>query len=462
MRVLFIYPVPQERFQILRFQQGIGSISAVLKKAGHETDLLIVSTVDRDQIGRRVTAFRPGLVALSLTSGFFRMGTEIAGIVGKEHRIPVILGGVHPTLCPEDSIAVEGVSAICRGEGEYPMLEFCAALEGGGDPTGIQNLWVKKGDGIFRNDIRPLIADLDSLPFPDREIFRFGDMIKVYAEAEFMGSRGCPYKCAYCVNHALVELYRGKGAYVRFRSVDNLLNEVAQVMERFPGIWHLGFHDDTFTLNPRWLKEFAEKYPARCKKPFWCNATASSITPEVVGLLKQAGCMEVRIGVESGNDKIRKEILQKDVAREEIVRAFSLLREGGVATYAFNMVGLPYETPETLQETIRLNQEIRPKNVFCSVFQPYPGTKAYEICRDNGWITGKAVGSYFEADYTIEQPTISRREVLFYYDIFRDIVRWPRLTWLIVFLARIRVTRTKSLWNAWRRVVAIAKQMFNR
>ena len=119
------------------------------------------------------------------------------------------------------------------GEGEHPLLELCETLgAAGGDPARIPNLWVKHKGQVVRNEIRPLIADLDALPYPDRDLFPYQYLLNDYYEAEFMGSRGCPYGCAYCVNHALIELYRGRGPYVRFRLVGNLLGEIEQVARR--------------------------------------------------------------------------------------------------------------------------------------------------------------------------------------------------------------------------------------
>jgi len=139
------------------------------------------------------------------------------------------------------------------------MKELCQALaQEGGDPTRIANLWVKHGGKVTRNELRPLISNLDVLPYADREVFHFEKLLATFYEAEFMGSRGCPFQCAYCVNHTLMELYRGKGPYVRYRSVDNLLEEVKQVVARYPGITIIGFHDDTFTLNKLWLQDFAQ------------------------------------------------------------------------------------------------------------------------------------------------------------------------------------------------------------
>lgn len=460
MNILFIYPVPLPQFQILRFQQGIGSIAAVLKQAGHRVRLLITPQFDIGALDSAVREFKPDLAALSLTSGFEPMGRAITAHLARNHQLPVVWGGIHPTLQPEESLAVEGVFAVCAGEGEYPLLDLCAALEAERDPTAIANLWFKHDGVIIRNPLRPLIADLDSLPFPDRDIFNFNNLLKGFPEAEFMGSRGCPYQCAYCANHALADLYRGRGRYVRFRSVDRLLAEIEEVTRNYPAIEWLGFHDDTFTLRPVWLREFTAKYPARFHHRFWCNATAASIDEETVKLLKQAGCWEVRIGVESGNDHIRMEVLRKKVSREEIVRAFRLLREAGIRRYAFNMIGLPYETPATIEDSIRLNQEIRPDAVFCSVFYPYPGTHARKICEANGWLNRTTVGSYFESDYALDQPTITARQIRYYHNIFRDLARYPRLAPVIRALGRIPVTHSRSLWNALRRIQAKCAELW--
>jgi radical SAM superfamily enzyme YgiQ (UPF0313 family) len=122
------------------------------------------------------------------------------------------------------------------------------------------------------------------------------------------------------------------------------------------------------------------------------------------------------------------------------------------------MVGLPYETPETVERTIALNREVRPKELFCSVFFPFPGTHTLQICQDNGWITPRTVSSYFEGDYALEQPGITREQVIFYKDIFVHLVRHPRLDWWFRFLRGTHVTPTKTLWNLWRRFKAKKKE----
>ncbi len=452
MKILFVYPVPPSRFQIPRFQQGVGMVSAVLRQAGHETALETVDRFDPAALEAALARRGPDLVALSLTSDFFRLGAEITRWIAREKKLPVVWGGVHPTLAPEESMAVDGVFALCRGEGEEPMQELCAALASGGDPSGILNLWVRTPVGIARNPLRPLLGNLDALPYADRELFDFERLLSVLPEAEFMGSRGCPHHCAYCVNHALMGM--APGPYVRYRSVGHLLGEIEAVTRRYPAVRFLGFHDDTFTLRRDWLREFARSYSARFRYPFWCNATARSLVPEVVELLAQAGCYEVRIGVESGDERIRREVLNKNVSGEEIVQAFRRVRRAGMRTYAFNMVGLPTETPATMRETVALNRRARPDSVFCSIFQPYPGTRLYDLCREQGWLTGKSVQGYFSDDTVLDQPTVGAGAVRFQHRIFADLVRWPFLGPLIPAMARVPVGGGKTLLNVWRRLWA--------
>lgn len=461
MKILLLYLVPPERLQMHRFQQGLGTIAAVLKRAGHSVQLVYISKFAPLYYKTLISSFSPDMIGISVTTHAFPLACKISKWFAGNTKLPVILGGIHPTVCPEESIEAAGVFAICRGEGEYPMKELCEALSHeGGDPSRIANLWVKHGGKITRNELRPLISNLDVLPYADREVFHFEKLLAAFYEAEFMGSRGCPFQCAYCVNHSLMELYRGKGTYVRQRSVDNLLEEIRQVVARYSGIAIIGFHDDTFTLNKLWLQDFTQKYPHKINLPFWCNATAESITEAAAELLKKAGCYEVRIGVESGNDHIRMNALSKPVSRNAIIMAFNHLHAVGIEPFAFNMLGLPYETPETMEETVRLNQLIRPRHTFCSIFYPFPGTNVYRECKENGWLTPKNVSSYFESDYVLNQPTVTREQVLMYYSIFKDLVRWPRFAGVIKLLHRIPVTRRKSVWNLCRRIYAKINEAF--
>jgi len=457
MKILFIRPVPQLGEGYNGFHQGVGYISAVLKRAGHRTALLEPDKFDSHSVSKSIAGFKPDVVALSVTSNQTRLSGRIAEFVSQKHGKPVILGGAHPTVAPEESISLKGVFGLCIGEGEYPMLELADALEAGKDYMAISNFWFNKDGRVVKNDIRPLIGDLDSLPFPDREVYDYQKMIDVVdLGAEFMGSRGCPKNCPYCINSTLRGLFKDKGRYVRYRSVDNLLSEIESVRSKYSNVNYIGFHDDTFTVNRGWLEEFCHKYSKRIKLPFWCNARVDSVDKNTVELLKKAGCRRVHIGIESGNDYIRQKILKRNITKAQIAECFRLFKEAGIETSAFNMIGLPCEKAEMIEETISLNRLVKPDYAFISLFYPYPGTELRKLCQENGWISERFVESYFEPTTVLDQPSISSQEVEYYYKVFQPLIHHPAYDGLIRMLGGIKIWSRITLLDMIRTIRSLA------
>lgn len=431
MKVLFVYPCPPERYQEVEFQRGIASISAVLKRAGHRTTLLIVKKIDKTEIEKAVVQSAPHLIAITCTSNQMEKIEKIVSIIREPFDLKIVLGGVHPTLMPEASIAMDGIFAICRGEGEFPFLELVEALEKGTDYRGIQNFWFRENGEITKNPIRPLIGDLDALPFPDRDLFDYQKMIDTNHTAQFMAGRGCPYHCSYCINHNLIRLYRGKGKYVRWYSVDKVILEIKDVLARYEGIRQIVFHDDTFTLNKTWLRTFCSRYRKEISIGFICNIRADDADDDVVRMLKEAGCLQLRMGLESGNDHIRNRILERNQATGQILEAARLIKKHKIHFWTFNMVGLPCETEAAIRDTIQLNRAIMPDVVFISVFNPYPG-KLYDLCVQEGMITDKVNESYFCSDSTLRHPYLKKRDIEFFANIFEICVFHPKIGDLLI------------------------------
>ena len=180
MKVLFIYP--DICIASGRFQEGIGYMSAVLKKAGHSTSLLhIEKELSRKELWDSVGSFAPDLIGFSATTNQYPYVEQYAGWVKERFDVPIVCGGIHPTMSPEEVIADKHIDMVCIGEGEYPLLELADGLENGKNICGIKNLWVKEAGTVHRNEMRPLIANLDELPFPDRDLFRYGDMLETFS-----------------------------------------------------------------------------------------------------------------------------------------------------------------------------------------------------------------------------------------------------------------------------------------
>jgi len=443
MRVLLVYPLPARVEKHGMFNMGLASLSAVLKQTGHQTDLLATESVSPTRIESKLRSFAPGLIGVTTTTDQFPLARKLIACISKISSAPVVLGGIHPTVCPDESIAVPEVTAVCVGEGEGAILDIVERLRNGGDLTSIPNLWVKLPDGsMVRNPVRPLIENLDALPILDRDLFDYPRILLHGGDGlEVMASRGCPFPCTFCANHTLRELYRGKGKFVRYCSVKKVTEEIRLQIERFPEARFVTFHDDTFNLNKEYLRELCEIYAENVGLPFRCNLRADLLDEEVVSLLKKANCSSVWIGVEAGSDHIRNRLLKKGLSRDDLLRAFKLVRAAGIKTRAFNMIGSPEETKEDILETIQLNRQLSPDEVLApTIFRPYPGTALHEYCSQKGWISNRTVQGYGDSS-VLDQPSVSARELDYLQELFPYAVKQPRMAMLFRILAHARARR---------------------
>jgi len=436
--ILFINPVTPPNIVRVRVSMGVASLSAILKREGHKTALLCPSKFD-NSISEKIKSFKPDLIAVSTVSDQFDLAKEIIKSI---KHIPVIMGGIHATVATDECIKIPGVIGVCIGEGDEALPEFLRKYGNRKDYTDTKNFWFKENGKIIKNPLRPLIQNLDALPFPDREIFE-EHIPKENLILEFMASRGCPFQCNYCINKVLQGFYGIKG-YLRRRSVDNLLKEINQVLaeyklkhNRFPK--RLEFHDDLFTADKAWLKEFADKYKQQVNQPYAVNARIETIDEETVLLLKESGCVELKLGIESGNERIRKEMLNRHMTNHQIISCFSLCKKRNLPTSSFNMIGIPGETEKEIEDTINLNRIVKPSVVGVSVFRPYQGTYLYDYCKKNGYLTDRKVNSFYEGESIINLPTISKEKINYYYQIFQTAVYHPNLLPLVTFLVNLHL-----------------------
>ncbi len=354
---------------------GLMWISAVLKQHGHETRL--VSAFSPVQAAREVARLQPDVVGFHTLTGAHRFVLQAAAAIKQASpEVKTVLGGPHPTFFP-DIIEEPHVDFICQGEGEYAMLDLCNRLDSRGPLDDIPNLWAKTAQGIIKNDVRPLIEDLDSLPFPDRDLYHDCLGGKHQPVEYFMAGRGCPHRCAMCFNEKNMGLYKGKGRYVRFRSVDNLVAEIELVRQRYDNRT-IRFEDDTFTLKRDWVMEFLDKYERRIDLPFYSGTRADTLDEELTSALTRAGCYMVMFSVESGSERIRNDVLHKSISNEALYSAAEQLHAAGIPFQTTNIFALPGETVEEGFQTIKLNIEMKTDSPWCSVFQPYPSTAIEE------------------------------------------------------------------------------------
>ena len=280
--------------------------------------------------------------------------------------------GPHPTFSP-DIIQHPAIDVICRGEGEYAMLDIANTVDNSRELTSIPNLWAKVDKEIYKNEPRPLIEYLDTLPLPDREMYYKYPFFRQKKHKNFIAGRGCPFRCSFCSNNGFRSLYNGRGTYVRLRSPENLVEEIAKVKKDY-GLKTVFFDDDTFATSKEWLIQFAELYRKSVGVPFCCGINVKLLDKDRVNLLKQAGCIRVSFGIESGRKSLRETVLNKNITDEEIIRSAYFLKKYGIKFMTFNMIGIPGENVEDAFSTIKLNIKIRADYPRCSVLTPYPGT----------------------------------------------------------------------------------------
>ena len=414
MRVLFLYPNVN---LAPRINQGLAALSAFMKRHGHETSLLQFNSKSSLKGLAKIDSIRPDIICMSCCTNQWEIAKYMAEDIKKNHDIKIFAGGIHPTTCPESITETRAIDGICLGEGELPLLELVRRLSGGEPIDNVPSFWMRKGSEIIKNEIHLLVEKLDDLPIPDWSIF---DSPSIHDYPSFSFSRGCVYDCQYCVNSALREIYKGKGPYIRMKSVDRAIEEMRDKVDRYD-LKILNFDDDTFVKNRNWTIDFCSRYSREISRPFNCNTRPESISEEICAALKAAGGRTLLMGVESGDIEIRRKILRRPMTNGDIEKAFGIAHRAGLKTFSFNMVGIPGETAESFKKTVELNRSIKPDDMQLTLFTPYPGTPLGELCREKGYIRHKPTYGYFHYS-VLELPGFPRREIHKCYDRFEYLI----------------------------------------
>ena len=421
MKVLFIYS-NIGTMNVKHYPFPIGVLAAVIKHHGHEAQMLYLQDEPaEDELLGQIGAIDPDLIAFTVVTHQWEAVKRYVRIIRKSFQAPVICGGPHPTYLPDEVIAEPGINMVCIGEGEGAILDVLQRMASGGDLSSVPNTWVKNEQGdVFRNEIRPLVEDLDSLPFPDREIMDFQAVIdQCNTEPVFMASRGCPYNCTFCSNSAIKKLYAGKGSWVRKRSPENVIAEIRDLRSRYT-FDTLNFYDECFGYDRKWLRRFCDMYKTEFGYPFGCFIRAETMDRDGFKMLREAGLSLIYLGIESGNETLRRQVMNRKVSDQRIIQACRDAQAEGIQVWTYNIVGIPGETVDTIKEAMALNRLINPNFVSVSIFQPLPGTKLYDECVKNNYIT-RSYGSSFYDDSALDLPTIRYEDLISGFKAFQEL-----------------------------------------
>lgn len=334
----------------------------------------------------------------------------------KTHGVaaPIIWGGIQPTVEPEECL--EYADIVCLGEGEDALVELLDHMSKGDSYLETRNMWFRSRNGIIRNPMRPLEQDLDKIPLPDysceNHFIIHGDYIEaltadklVQFEGErfrakgktirypLMASRGCPYSCTYCCNSVYESLYF-KQKRLRWRSVDNVIDELQMIREKVGPLAFVHIVDDNFSAQPqKKLEQFCNRYQSEIGIPFSCQVSPLTITTEKMELLFNTGCAKVTIGIETGNERIA-EMYERGRFHKAVPHVISLIESYRPRmllppTYQF-IIDNPYETLDETLDTLQLAASLpRPWHNPVYSLMLFPGTPLYERAMQDGLITDK-------------------------------------------------------------------------
>jgi radical SAM superfamily enzyme YgiQ (UPF0313 family) len=353
-------------------------------------DLIFNKKNWKEYLKEKLTHEKPDLIGVSVLSFNYTQAIKIADFVKENFDVKIIFGGVHVILMPEETLKNKPVDMICIGEGESTLKEL---LDKKINPEKIKGIWYKEGSEIIKNKENILIEDLDNLPFPEWDDFELKKYFLINNNhLPIMASRGCPYNCTYCSNHALKKKLHGK--YVRFRKVDNVIEEIGLRIKQYygKGLKYLFFYDDTFIMDKNFVLEFCKKFVEKGYNKLlkWnVNVRANLVTDEIIKTMKEAGCYEVRMGVEAGNDYIRNEIYKRDMGKEQIFNAVKLIKKYGLQLRVQFIIGAPYETISMMKESLDLAKKINADYELFPILMPLPETEIKEICEKEGLIEKK-------------------------------------------------------------------------
>jgi radical SAM superfamily enzyme YgiQ (UPF0313 family) len=283
--------------------------------------------------------------------------------------------------------------------------------------------------------VRPLIEDLDRIAFPDR------DLVTEYRKTPnrfqtFVASRGCPYECTYCFNESYRRLYAQKGKVLRRRSVDNVIEEIKQVVRKIP-LEHVSFQDDEFCSQVEWVREFSKKYKEKINIPFSCNLRPNLVTDEIVGLLKEGGCVSITMAFEAGNDYVRNTILKRHLSKEQMINAAGIINKYKIFLNIQNILGIPGGSLEADLETLRLNMQAKPSYAWVSLCHPYPNTKLGEYACAHGYCKDELLRVRPTFHYRSPLHIKDKMQVENLHKLFAVAVRYPHTYPLVRVLIRL-------------------------
>jgi anaerobic magnesium-protoporphyrin IX monomethyl ester cyclase len=407
MKILLINPPAGSIYFMLRLKTpplGLAYVAAVLKQAGHQVKMIDLNVESKDYQTLPYSNF--DLVGISVDTTRYPMALKIAEAV-KKHKRMVVAGGQHVTFFDSETLSTGLFDFVVRGEGEYTMRDLVEHIEEGNSFQEVKGISFLSDGELIRTPSRPLIQDLDSLPYPARELLPL-QSYTITLKGRFMTpaltSRGCPFNCDFCSASQFF------GRKWRTRSIQNVMEEIELLYEEY-GYNAIAFFDDHFTLNQNRMVEFCEKIlKNNWDLYWWAFSRVDSVVKdeELVKLMARAGLKQVFIGFESGNQEVL-DGYGKDLSVDNAFKAMEILNKYKISVWASFVIGALNETKKMIKQTIKFANRLNPQYIQFGILTPYPGTALFEKVKNRLLTTNWS--KFWAGDPVIKLDKLSPREL---------------------------------------------------
>jgi len=373
---------------------GFNVKTVFFKKLNRNNTITPPSQDEIDQLIQFIHQVSPQLVGISVRSLLFQIAAQLTQEIKRSTKALTIWGGCHPSIRPEECL--EWADMVCVGEGEEAVVALCANLKNNTPIDNIKNLWVKTSNRIIKNELRPLTQDLDTIPLPSLSvkdkfyIHKNGvtpapefeklktDAILAYST---LTSRGCPFHCTYCCNTVFKKMYdHDEGKFIRRRSVENVMKELVLAKKMFPQVNMFFFHDDVFTLNFDWLKDFCREYKKHFKIKFSCYCHPGATKENVIKLLSETGLGGVIMGIQSGSEAFRRKYYNRHNGNDKIVECAAILKKYNISCHFDIIVDNPLESDDDKREGLDLLLRLpKPFHLHTTTLAHFPETDLTQL-----------------------------------------------------------------------------------
>lgn len=399
-------------FQYVMVPISLPMIAGALEARKHEVKILdcIANDVDVEGLKKAILEFNPSFVLFNMSTATSSSDIEVINMMRPLTNAHFTVIGNHATSLPEEVLSASGLDSVIRREPELTAQDLVDAIETGRDLLKVLGISFKRADGtILHNEDRPFNENLDDLPFAARHLLDNAKYTLPVINEPYtliITSRGCPYSCIYCT------AYQYYGKKLRLRSAENVVDEMQECLEKHH-VRNFTMWSDTFNQNKKFVMEVCAEIKKRgldTKIRWMANSRVDHVDKEVLAEMRSSGCIGVSYGVESGVEEILKN-MKKGATAEQARVAVKLTKEAGIEVLTHIIFGLPGDTPETINQTIKYVKELDPDyaQFYCAI--PFPKTELEEMGKKNGWITTEDYAKYELNQPILNLPTLTMEQL---------------------------------------------------